>query len=359
MTEPVPRRPVVLCVDDDPPVLSAIRRLLRHEPYELIATSDPRDALERIGERKVDLVIADQRMPAMMGTELLKTVRERSPQTIGVILTGHADLGDITDAMAAGAVDRLVKKPWDDAGFRELISGLLSAGRESGRPAPRPRPSEGLRPVHTIDCGGRSVAETLAELSDVLHGPEGTPSHVVVAFERLFALAGSVTVLLTEVVREIVRSGTRATLIDATGTAGVFLELVGGALPMVVYRSPGEMSAPKHILVVEDQEDSLDYLRTLLESAGHSCEAVTSVTEAVVLLKTRPYDLVLLDLVLPDADGMEVARHVLEGGMRTPIIAVSGYIDRSREREYEGLGIRRRLSKPYRAREILDAIRDS
>ena len=63
--------------------------------------------------------------------------------------------------------------------------------------------------------------------------------------------------------------------------------------------------------------------------------------------------------MLPDADGVEVARHVLEGGMRTPIIAISGFIDHSRSREYEGLGIRRQLSKPYRPREILDAIRDS
>src|SRR5688572_29073482 len=95
------RRPVVLCVDDDPPVLAAIRRLLRHAPYEIVSASDPVEALALIGEREIDLVIADQRMPAMMGTELLKAVRERSPRTLGVILTGHADLTDIASAMTA------------------------------------------------------------------------------------------------------------------------------------------------------------------------------------------------------------------------------------------------------------------
>jgi CheY-like chemotaxis protein len=353
------RRPVVLCVDDDPPVLAAIRRLLRHEPYDLLSASSPADALAMIGERQIDLVIADQRMPAMMGTELLKAVRERSPDTLGVILTGHADLGDIADAMTAGAVDRLIKKPWDDADFRQLIAGLLAGGRDAGHPAPPPRLPTAERTTYTLSCEDRPSEAVLSELSKLLHGPEGPPTHAVIAFDHLLRLRGSVTAFMAEVLREIVSSGTRAALVDGTGAAGVFLELVGGSLPLVVYRSREEMSEPKHILVVEDQEDSLDYLQVLLESAGHTCESVTSVTEAVARLKTRSYDLVLLDLVLPDADGVEVARHVLEGGMRTPIIAISGFIDRSRSREYEGLGIRRQLSKPYRAREILDAIRDS
>ncbi|HEX7896538.1 MAG TPA: response regulator [Planctomycetota bacterium] len=349
----------MLCVDDDPPVLAAIRRLLRHEPYDVLSASDPLRALEMIGEREIDLVIADQRMPSMMGTELLKAIRERSPATVGVILTGHADLTDIADAMTAGAVDRLIKKPWDDAGFRELIASLIEEGRDAGRPEPPPRTPAADRPVHTIECDDRLADKVLSDLSEFLHGPEGPPTHAVIVFDHLLRLRGSVTALMSDVVREIVRSGTRAALVDGTGAAGVFLELVGGSLPVVVYRSRDEMSDPKHILVVEDSEDSLDYLQVLLQSAGHTCEAVTSVTEAVARLKTRAYDLVLLDLVLPDADGVEVARHVLEGGMRTPIIAISGFIDRSREREYEGLGIRRQLSKPYRPREILDAIRDS
>jgi two-component system cell cycle response regulator CpdR len=185
------------------------------------------------------------------------------------------------------------------------------------------------------------------------------PGTAVIDFEGLLRVDGSLSVLPAEVLREVLRSGARASLIDGSGAAGDFVELVGGSLPVVVYRAAEEMSPPKRVLVVEDQEDSLEYLHTLLSAAGHACEAVGSVTEAVARLKTRAYDLVLLDLVLPDADGMEVARHVLEGGLRTPIVAISGFIDRTRVRDYEGLGIRRQLSKPYRAREILDAVRDS
>jgi DNA-binding NtrC family response regulator len=352
---------LLICVDDDPPVLSAIRRLLRHEPYEIITTVDPQEALACIGSRKVDLVIADQRMPSMAGTELLKAVRARSPETVGVILTGHADLSDVASAMNDGAVDRLIKKPWDDAGFRELIKSLLAgrSGRARRETPPPPALDVASLPVRSLACGDRPVAEVLSDLSGILHGPEGTPARAIISFQDLMKLNGSITVLLTETLREIVRSGARATLIDGTGAAGVFLELVGGSFPVVVYRSSSELSAAKHILVVEDQEDNLDFLRVLLESAGHTCEAVASVREAVGRIRAKPYDVVLLDLVLPDADGVEVARHILDEGLRIPIIAVSAFLDRSRSGEYAGLGIHKQLAKPYRAREILDAIRDS
>ena len=351
---------LLICVDDDPPVLSAIRRLLRHEPYEIITTVDPHEALACIGSRKVDLVIADQRMPAMAGTDLLKAVRERSPDTVGVILTGHADLSDVASAMNDGAVDRLIKKPWDDAGFRALIQTLLAERGDRGRRAEDPAPEDVEPPtVHPLDCAGRTVAQVLSDLSDLLHGPEGAPARAVVSFQDLMRLDGSVTVLLSEVLREIVRSGARAALIDGTGAAGTFLELVGGHVPVVVYQSSSEIAPPRHILIVEDQEDSLDFLRVLLESAGHTCEAVASVREATGRLRAGAFDLILLDLVLPDAEGVEVARHILDEGLKIPIIAVSGFLDRSRAGACAGLGIRKQVSKPYRAREILDAIRDS
>ena len=119
------QRQVVICIDDDPPVLSAIRRLLRHEPYEVITTIEPTEVIRLVDSREVNLIIADQRMPSMLGTELLKTVRQRSPGTICVILTGHADLSDIAGAMNDGAVDRLIRKPWDDAQLKATLRGLL------------------------------------------------------------------------------------------------------------------------------------------------------------------------------------------------------------------------------------------
>jgi len=144
--------------------------------------------------------------------------------------------------------------------------------------------------------------------------------------------------------------------VDGSGTAGIFLELVGGRLPVVVYRSVDEMGPPKRVLVVEAKSDNLEYLRALIESAGHECEAVSSVGWAIQRLSSTAFDLVLLDLVLHDAEGIEVARYILERQLTTPVIAISGLLDRS-----AGGPVARGSAtpRPYSAREILDAIRDS
>src|SRR5437868_13772349 len=67
-----PGKPVVLCVDDERPVLAALTRALRREPYELVTTEDPEEALERIRSGAVSVILADYRMRVMGGTSLLQ-----------------------------------------------------------------------------------------------------------------------------------------------------------------------------------------------------------------------------------------------------------------------------------------------
>jgi DNA-binding NtrC family response regulator len=357
----VTQRQVVVCIDDDAPVLSAIRRLLRHEPYEVITTVDPSDVMDLVSSREVSLIIADQRMPSMLGTDLLKTVRRRSPRTICVILTGHADLSDIAGAMNDGAVDRLIRKPWDDLNFRKMIRDLLDRRPTAGLDDEDVEPSTEAPPervVCHVECEGRRSAEILAQISETLDSPQGAPSRVVFVLDNLLRISGSLTVFLTGIVGRIINRGARAALVDGSGAAGTFFELVGERLPVVVYRSEDEMGPPRRVLVVEGKRDYLEYLRTLIESAGHECEAVGSVGEAISRLASASFDLVLLDLILPDTEGLEVARHILERQLAIPVVAISNALDRPTEASSPE-GIRSRVSMPFSARQILDAIRDS
>ena len=353
---------VVICIDDDPPVLSAVRRLLRNEPYELLTTEDPDEVLRIVSSREVALIIADQRMPRMLGTELFRQVRLKSPRTVCVILTGHADLSDIAGAMNDGAVDRLIRKPWDDGDFRKMLRQLLEQRKEEGSAPPEAPPAAPARPerlTRHIACADRSVDDVLTDITAALEAPQAAEFGLVLVFDGLLRVSGSLNSLLLEVVRRIVRHGIRATLVDGSGAAGAFFDLVGGRLPIVVYRDEQDLADPKRILVVEDQSENIEFLKALIESAGHHCEAVTSVGEAIRRLSSVPFDLVLLDLMLPDAEGIEVARHILERQLSTPVIAISGHLDQWSDDRVARAGIRRQLSKPYQVREILDAIRDS
>jgi len=129
-------RPTVLIVDDDAETLSALRRALRSESYNLLTTDDPFVALEWVKSRDIGLVITDEFMPAMLGTELLEAVRGSSPDTATVLLTGYPK----PSVMFRGfqqRVDLMLAKPWEDQALREAALRLLrDRGPRSGAEGP-------------------------------------------------------------------------------------------------------------------------------------------------------------------------------------------------------------------------------
>ena len=118
-------RPVVVCVDDDASILSALRRTLRNEPYEFLATENPSDALDWVLVRKARVVLADQRMPIVTGLEFLDLVRACSPSTVRIMITGQSDLSGVLKRKSLESIQKLIRKPWDDLQLKELLRRLL------------------------------------------------------------------------------------------------------------------------------------------------------------------------------------------------------------------------------------------
>ena len=111
------RRPVVLIVDDEPRIVSSLLRVLRREGYELLSAERPEDALRIAGEREIDCVLSDYKMPAMMGTELLERIAERRPNAARVLLTGWPKDID-RGAIERVGIDAVLAKPWDDGDLK-------------------------------------------------------------------------------------------------------------------------------------------------------------------------------------------------------------------------------------------------
>ena len=112
---------VILLVDDEPNVLSALQRVLHKEPYEVLTANSGTEALILLAEREVDLIVADQDMPILTGTMFLAEVRRKYPETVRYILTGKASLEVAVDAINAGEVARFLMKPIDENEFRLVI----------------------------------------------------------------------------------------------------------------------------------------------------------------------------------------------------------------------------------------------
>ncbi len=104
----------LLFVDDEPSILSALRRLFRPHGYRVLLADSGAAALEMLAQEKVDLVLSDMRMPGMDGAQLLQAVRERWPDVARLLLTGYADIGSTIAAINHGEIQRYIAKPWDD-----------------------------------------------------------------------------------------------------------------------------------------------------------------------------------------------------------------------------------------------------
>lgn len=111
---PAPPKWCVLCVDDEPNILSALRRLFRAPGYRVLIAESGAQALEILGKEQVDLVISDMRMPSMDGAQLLEQVKDRWPDVVRLLLTGYADVTSTIAAINKGQIHRYMNKPWND-----------------------------------------------------------------------------------------------------------------------------------------------------------------------------------------------------------------------------------------------------
>ncbi|MBN1669499.1 MAG: response regulator [Kiritimatiellae bacterium] len=107
----------VLFVDDDPLITDTLKRVLEKEQYYIICVTSGEEALAVLETEQIDVVVSDDRMPNMTGTELLRIIKERSPATIRIMLTGHPELDTAIRAINEDEVYRFMTKPVDAVDF--------------------------------------------------------------------------------------------------------------------------------------------------------------------------------------------------------------------------------------------------
>lgn len=115
----------ILLVDDEVHVLSALSRALMDEPYEVVTAQSGVAALELLQQRQFKLVVSDERMSGMQGSELLAVIREQYPGTLRILLTGHATLDSAMKAVNQGEIYRFFTKPWNDLELKFAIRSAI------------------------------------------------------------------------------------------------------------------------------------------------------------------------------------------------------------------------------------------
>ncbi|MGK7346320.1 MAG: response regulator [Candidatus Nitrospinota bacterium M3_3B_026] len=115
----------VLFVDDDANITDGLKRALRREPYETLTANSAEEAYRLMSEKEVDVVVSDEKMPRVSGTDFLSVVRRKFPETIRMMLTGHASLSNMKKAINEGEVYRFFTKPVNDIELAVAIHHAL------------------------------------------------------------------------------------------------------------------------------------------------------------------------------------------------------------------------------------------
>jgi response regulator RpfG family c-di-GMP phosphodiesterase len=185
---PQTNKPPILLVDDEPEMLYSLRELLRRE-FNLHTAESGRQALEILRQQPIHVIMTDQRMPEMTGIQLLRHVKEQSPQTVRMVFTGYADIKAVIDGINEVGLYRYMTKPWDPdeltrvlheaaaehdrvAEQRGLLADLraylrreqaLLQGLLAGEPSARPAPGE-------LEALSQSAGPLLQRLDRVIPG---------------------------------------------------------------------------------------------------------------------------------------------------------------------------------------------
>src|SRR5438309_1721044 len=162
----------VLVVDDEPASLRAVTRALADD-YRVVTTVTAAEALRRLAAESVAVLVVDQRMPEMTGTELLARSARQHPDVVRVLLTGYTDVETLVDAINAGQVYYYLTKPWEPRTLRLVVRrGVEHYDAEAER-------RRLLRELEQACSQARREAAQKGRLLAVAAHELGTPLHVL------------------------------------------------------------------------------------------------------------------------------------------------------------------------------------
>ncbi|WP_022961682.1 response regulator [Halopseudomonas pelagia] len=111
----------ILFVDDEERILRTLSLQFRRQ-YQVFTEANPERVMARLVAEPVDIIVSDQRMPLMSGSQLLAQVQKAYPNTLRILLTGYSDLDAAVDALNSGGIFRYLTKPWDQQAITNTLA---------------------------------------------------------------------------------------------------------------------------------------------------------------------------------------------------------------------------------------------
>jgi len=142
------KKGTVLCVDDEPNILRSLHWML-HKDFDVMTAPDGHAGLEMLRKHDFDVIVSDQRMPGMIGSEFLREACKVAPRAMRILLTGYSDMQAILRSINEGEVFRFVNKPWSNEELSSTVAEAAAIART--QPAPAAAPEAGPEIDETLD----------------------------------------------------------------------------------------------------------------------------------------------------------------------------------------------------------------
>lgn len=199
-------QPYILCVDDEPGIVRAIRRILKPEAVNVLTAASGAEGLEILRKQSVSLILTDYRMPEMNGIEFLEQAALLCPDAFRMILTGYAEAHVLVDAVNRGQIYKILYKPFQE----EDIKLTVRSGLEH----------------HARNCENRELLEELGQrnaqlaiLNQMLQsGLEGTQADLTISATAL----GMAQQLLNEIPAAVIGVEPSGQIVFANKLANVW-----------------------------------------------------------------------------------------------------------------------------------------
>ncbi|OWW20353.1 hypothetical protein AYR66_13515 [Noviherbaspirillum denitrificans] len=197
------KKGLVLCVDDEPNILRSLHWML-HKEFDVMTAPDGLSALDMLRKHDFDVIVSDQRMPGMMGSEFLREACRIAPRAMRILLTGYSDLQAILRSVNEGEIFRFVNKPWSNEELTRTVAEAAVIAKANPEPAPSPtEEAAGSGTILLIDDDKEMI-----ELVRQAVSPEAE-------FRHASTLSEAVTILSAQPVG-VVMSDTRVGRMDTT-----------------------------------------------------------------------------------------------------------------------------------------------
>jgi DNA-binding response OmpR family regulator len=376
----------VLVVDDEATVCRSVTKVLERKGYQVVqalCVSSALDILEQGGT--YDLIILDLMMPQTGGIELLKIIRERWPETPVLIITGYASIASAVETTKLGAVGYL-PKPFTPEELAEAVENVKAGA------APEPADTDSFPPQSSIDVDlpfdGRELAKatsptyvehlsrsdmplvdqppkaafpvdycSLGERSCKRFAKQGMCKQaecpIIVSERKKAAKSGTVVYMMTDPI-DVDMPFSRAEVASMTSEA--YVNALGRSdMPVVgFWGSAAEAATAPKVLVVDDEPVVVNSIRKTLARRAYKVEEAFSGNEALSLIAKGSYDLVLLDMRLPDANGLELITDIRKRKPNLRVVIVTGYSSIDTAVEAIKRGASDYVAKPFTPNELYD-----